>query len=67
MDVTAENLLNQVVQALFAKINKQELDPRFLENFIKDLVNKTAKNKTVIYKKNLQNIIITPIQWFLVA
>jgi hypothetical protein len=46
MDVTADNLINQVAQAFFSKINQQELDPRFIENFFKQLQDKVTARIT---------------------
>jgi hypothetical protein len=40
MDITADNLLNQVAQTFFDKIDKQDLDPKFFNDFLKQVLKK---------------------------
>jgi hypothetical protein len=48
MDVTADNIVNQIAQAFLNKIDKQNLDPSFLENFVDTLVKKISPSSSTI-------------------
>lgn len=44
MDITADNLLNQVASVFLDKIDKQNFDPNFLQKFANSLLSKFALN-----------------------
>jgi hypothetical protein len=44
MDITADNLLNQVAQTFFDKIDKQDLDPKLVNDFFKQVLKKITSS-----------------------